>query len=94
MCHQNLLERKSHEDGVENIIWEHGRQNVSLCADEMLSLVCPISDGSDVRGVGIFHADVEEVQKIMDENLGIKSGIFAYEIHACRSFPGDGLPKE
>jgi hypothetical protein len=55
-----LRERKNHEDGVENIIWEHGRRNLSLRADGILSLICPISDGSDVRDVGFFHADVEE----------------------------------
>ncbi len=52
----------------------------------MLFLVCPISDGSDVRGVSIVHADVEEVHKIMDENLGIQSGIFAYEFMRVEVF--------
>src|SRR5436190_24388279 len=85
---------KSQEDGVETIIWEHGRRNFALRADGLLSIVCPISDGSDVRGIGIFNADVQAVQKIMDEDPGVKAGIFVYEIHACRSFPGDSLQKE
>lgn len=85
---------KSQEDGVETIIWEHGRRNFALRADGLLSIVCPISDGSEVRGIGIFNADVEAVQKIMDEDPGVKAGVFVYEIHACRSFPGDSLPKE
>jgi hypothetical protein len=82
-----------HEDGVEKIIWEHGRRNFALRADGVLSIVCPISDGSNVSGVGIFNATVEEVKKIMDEDPGVKAGVFVYEIHACRSFPGDSLPK-
>src|SRR5260370_27524140 len=82
---------KSQEDGIENIIWEHGRRNFALRADGMLSIVCPISDGSDVRGVGIFNAYVETVQKIMDEDPGVKAVVFVYEIHACRSFPVDIL---
>ena len=56
-------------------------------------LLCPISDGSNVMGVGIFNAPVEEVKKIMDEDPGVKAGVIVYEIHASRSFPGDSLPK-
>jgi len=81
------------QEGAEKIIWEHVRRNFALRAEGMLSIVCPISDGSDVTGVGIFNADVEEVKKIMDDDPGVKSGVIAYEIHASRSFPGDSLPK-
>jgi hypothetical protein len=80
--------------GVEKIIWEHARRNFALRADGVLSIVCPIVDGSDAEGVGIFNASVEEVKKIMEDDPGVKAGVFLYEIHACRSFPGDGLPKE
>ncbi len=50
-------------------------------------------DESDVSGVGIFTATPEEVKKLYDEDPGVKAGVFTYEIHACRSFPGDSLPK-
>ena len=80
------------QEGAEKIIWEHVRRNFTLRAEGMLSIVCPISDGSDVTGVGIFNADVEEVKEIMDEDPGVKAGVIAYEIHASRSFPGDSLP--
>jgi uncharacterized protein YciI len=82
-----------HREGVEKIIWEHGRRNFELRADGVLSIVCPVSDGSDVSGIGIFNASVEEVKKIMDEDPGVQAGVFAYEIHTCRSFPGDSLPE-
>lgn len=85
---------KRHEDGVETIIWEHGRRNHALRADGVLSIVCPIADGSDVAGVGIFNASVEEVKQIMDEDPAVQAGVLIYETHACRSFPGDCLPKE
>jgi len=84
---------KRNEDGVEKIIWEHGRRNFALRADGVLSIVCPISDGSNVMGVGIFNAAVEEVKKIMDEDPAVKAGVIVYEMHACRSFPGASLPK-
>jgi len=83
-----------HEDGVEKIIWEHGRRNFALRADGVLSIVCPISDESNVAGVGIFNAPVEEVKKIMDEDPAVKAGVLVYEVHACRSFPGASLPRE
>lgn len=79
--------------GVEKIIWEHGRRNFALRADGLLSIVCPVSDGSDVSGIGIFNASVEETKKIMDEDPGVQTGVFIYELHPCRSFPGDSLPQ-
>jgi hypothetical protein len=78
--------------GVEKIVWEHARRNFALRADGVLSIVCPVADGSDVSGIGIFNADAEEVKKIMDEDPGVKEGVFVYEVHPCRSFPGDCLP--
>jgi hypothetical protein len=74
------------------IAWEHGRRNFALRADGLLSIVCPIADGSAVAGVGIFNATADEVRKIMDEDPGVKAGVFVYELHPCRSFPGDSLP--
>lgn len=83
---------KKQEAGSEKIIWEHGRRNFALRAEGILSIVCPISDGSDTAGIGIFNASVEEVRKIMDEDPSVQAGIFTYEVHPCRSFPGDSLP--
>ena len=79
-------------DGVEKIIWEHGRRNFELRADGVLSIVCPVPDESDVSGIGIFNASLEEVTRIMDEDPGVQAGVFVYEVHTCRSFPGDSLP--
>ena len=85
---------KKHEAGVETIIWEHGRRNFALREAGLLSIVCPIADGSNVSGVGIFNATVEEVNKIMDEDPAVQAGVLIYETHACRGFPGDSLPME
>lgn len=78
--------------GVEKIIWEHGRRNFSLRAEGLLSIVCPIADNSDTKGIGIFNGDPEKIKEIMDEDPGVKQGVFTFEIHPCRSFPGDSLP--
>ncbi len=84
---------KHDEPGVEKIIWEHGRRNFALRAEGLLSIVCPVRDGSNLNGVGIFNATVEETSRIMDGDPGVQAGVFVYEVHACRSFPGDELPE-
>lgn len=81
------------QDGVESIIWEHGRKNFALREAGLLSIVCPVSDESDVAGIGIFNASVAEVQQIMDEDPAVKAGVLIYEVHPCRGFPGDSLAR-
>ena len=80
-------------EDVKQIIWEHGRRNFALRADGLLSIVCPVMDASEVKGIGIFNAGEAETKKIMDEDPGVAAGVFVYEAHPCRSFPGDNLPK-
>ena len=53
--------------GMEKIIWEHGRRNFQLRADCLVSIVCPVTDGSDVKGIGIFNANPDEAKKILQE---------------------------
>jgi hypothetical protein len=77
---------------TQKIIWEHGRRNFALRADGLLSIVCPVTVESNLAGMGIFNANTEETKKIMDEDPAVLAGIFIYEIHPCRSFPGDSLP--
>ena len=67
-------------------------RNFLLREEGLLSIVCPISDGINVKRVAIFNAGIHEVKLLMDEDLAVKEGIFVYKIHACRGFPGDGLP--
>ena len=82
---------EGHPD-IKKLIWEHGRRNFSLRADGVLSIVCPITAETGVSGIGIFNASAEETKHIMDGDPAVKAGIFVYEIHPCRSFPGDSLP--
>jgi hypothetical protein len=81
------------DPGKDKIIWEHGRRNFQLRADGVLSIVCPVIDGGDVKGIGIFNASLEETKRIMDDDPGVRAGIFLFETHPCRSFPGDALPR-
>jgi len=44
------------------IIREHGRRNMALHARGTLPVVCPVTDGSEVTGIGIFAAETDEVR--------------------------------
>lgn len=65
-----------HQDGAEKILREHEREIYALCVQGLLSIVCPVSDGSELEGIGIFNASVEAVKRLMDEHPGVKDGIF------------------
>lgn len=78
-------------DGTDAVIWEHGRRNFALRADGVLSIVCPVPDDSEVCGVGIFDAEPDRVRDLMEQDPGVRAGVFVYEVHPCRSFPGDAL---
>jgi hypothetical protein len=75
------------------IIWEHARRNFELREKGLLSIICPVSDESDLKGIGIFNADMEQTKEIMEGDPGVMAGVFIYEVHTARSFPGDSLPK-
>ena len=58
----------------------------------MLAVVLPVTDGSDVCGIGVFAATVDDTTAIMNDDPGVAAGVFTYEVHPCRGFPGDSLP--
>ncbi len=84
---------KRGQTGAHRFMNEHNRRNFALRAQGSLAVLCQIADGSAVSGVSIFNASAEEVKKLMDEDPAVKEGIFTYELHAGRGFPGDMLPK-
>lgn len=81
-----------HSDDAGKLIWEHGRRNFALRAAGHLAIVCPVLDDSQWCGVGIFRRTVDETRSIMDGDPGVLAGVFEYEVHPVRSFPGDRLP--
>src|SRR5919204_6295401 len=83
--------KRLEDPGADAVVWEHGRRNFSLRADGVLSIVCPIVDGSEWSGIGIFNATADEVTRIMDDDPGVKAGLFTYEVHSVRGIPGDSL---
>jgi hypothetical protein len=79
-------------EGSERIVWEHGRRNFQLRAEKFLSIVGPVRDDSPLCGIGIFDASLEQVTEVMNGDPGVQAGIFTFEVHPMRSFPGDALP--
>ena len=55
-------------------------------------MVLPVADESDVCGIGVFAATVDETTALMSDDPGVAAGVFTYQVHACRGFPGDALP--
>lgn len=85
--------KRREEPGADSIVWEHGRRNFGLRRDGILVIVCPTTDGSELSGIGVFNGSVAEVARIMDSDPAVQAGLFTYEIHSVRGFPGDRLPE-
>lgn len=82
---------KRDEPGADAIVWEHGRRNFSLVQRGVLRIVCPVTDDSGWSGIGVFDASPEEVTEIMEGDPGVRAGLFSYEVHQARGFPGSTL---
>jgi len=89
-----ILKKGPNDDIPEGqqIVWEHGRRNFELREQGLLSIVCPVTEENEIRGIGIFNADKEELKEILDGDPGVQKGLFVYEILPVKSFPGDALP--
>lgn len=74
------------------VIWEHGRRNFQLRAEGILPLACPINDGTDMAGIGIFTTPPERTREILEGDPAILAGVLVYDIHPVIGFPGSVLP--
>jgi len=83
---------KRADPGAATLVWEHGRRNFELRASGVLAIVCPVTGGGDLAGMGIFAAAPDLTREIMDEDPAVKAGLFTYEVYSVRGFPGDRLP--
>ena len=73
------------------IVWEHGRRNFALRADGLVSIILPVADDGELAGLCVFNGEADEVGRLMDDDPGVRAGIFTYELHPCLGFPGDAL---
>jgi hypothetical protein len=78
-------------DGADAIEREHQRRMVSLRADGVIAILCPVGSET-VAGVAIMNLPSEEAREVMDGDPCVRAGMIVCEIHSCHGFPGDALP--
>ncbi|WP_053202457.1 hypothetical protein [Jiangella muralis] len=80
-----------HMDGAEAIELEHQRRMVSLRADGVIAILCPIASDT-MAGVAIMNVPADEAEDIMAADPCVRAGMIHSEIYPCHGFPGDTLP--
>jgi hypothetical protein len=77
---------------ADPVIWEHGRRNMALAEAGLMPVVLPVMDDTDLAGLGVFAASAEDTAAILEDDPGVRAGIFGYQVHPVRGFPGAALP--
>ena len=80
-----------HMDGAEAIELEHQRRMVSLRADGVIAILCPVGSET-LAGMVILNLPAEEAREVMGGDPCVVAGMMSCELHACHGFPGDALP--
>lgn len=80
------------DEGASAIILQHGRRNMELHEDGRLAIVCPVTEKSDLSGIGIFDLDRDETRAVMEGDPAVQAGVLVYDVYEVRGFPGDALP--
>ncbi|ALG12147.1 hypothetical protein [Kibdelosporangium phytohabitans] len=78
-------------DDADAIGLEHQRRMVSLRADGVITVLCPVLSGT-VSGVVIMTVPAEQAAEIMAGDPCVQAGMMRYEVHPCHGFPGDAIP--
>jgi len=79
------------QEGADEIERAHQRRMVSLRADGVIAILCPV--GSDtLAGVAIMTVSPEQAREIMDSDPCVQASMMHCEVHSCHGFPGDALP--
>jgi hypothetical protein len=78
-------------DGGDAIELEHQRRMVSLRADGVIAILCPVSSDT-ISGVAIMTVPSDEARALMDEDPCVRAGMMTVEVLPCHGFPGDVLP--
>ena len=79
------------QDGADTVEAAHQRRMVSLRADGVIAILCPV--GSDtLAGMAILDVAPDEARAIMADDPCVAAGMMRVDVHPCLSFPGDTLP--
>ncbi len=77
---------------VDPIIWAHGRRNMALIAAGIAPIITPVTSPDGPSGYALFTTDLDDTRRLLDSDPGVMAGIFTYELHPVRGFPGSTLP--
>jgi uncharacterized protein YciI len=71
---------------------QHLEYLLGLREKGILCINGPVTDECDIVGVSIYNSQhKDEIEALVSNDPGVKSGRFVYEIHTWFSFPGDKL---
>ncbi|ASF09276.1 hypothetical protein NBRGN_001_00590 [Nocardia brasiliensis NBRC 14402] len=80
-----------HMDGAAATELEHQRRMVTLRADGIIAILCPVVSDT-VAGIAIMTVAPEEAEEVMNADPCVQAQMMHCEVHPCLSFPGDTLP--
>ena len=80
-----------HQDGSEAIELEHQRRMVTLRADGVIAILCPVLSDT-VAGVAVLTEAPDRAAEIMAADPCVRAGMMTVEVLPCLGFPGDSLP--
>ncbi len=78
-------------DGADATELEHQRRLVSLRADGVIAILCPVVSET-LSGVIIMTVSPDEARAVMDDDPCVQAGMMTCEVYSAASFPGDALP--
>ena len=79
------------QEGADAIELEHQRRMVSLRAEGIIAVLCPVQS-EDLCGVAIMTRPVDEARETMAADPCVQAGMMTVEVLPCVGFPGDALP--
>ncbi|WP_323102104.1 hypothetical protein [Intrasporangium sp. YIM S08009] len=80
-----------HRDGADAIELEHQRRMVSLRADGVITVLCPVLSDT-VAGIAVLALPADEADELMSDDPCVRAGMMTVEVLPCLGFPGDGIP--
>lgn len=78
-------------EGADEIEHAHQRRMVSLRADGVIAVLCPVLS-DHVAGVAIMTEPAETAEQIMGADPCVRAGIMTLAVWPCLGFPGDTIP--
>lgn len=83
--------RDRYQGGAVAIELDHQRRMVSLRADGVIAILCPVNSDT-LAGVAIMTEPPEQAQRSMAADPCVQAGMMTCEVLPCLGFPGDTLP--